>query len=177
MEQGATSVTMAGGSFFRAGRDRSGIYAVVENVRSLFNVGAIFRSADGVDASGVILTGFTGCPPRKEIERVALGADASVPWVYYERSSEAIADLRQHGIPVIGLERCSTSLDYRDTTFTRPVAFVVGHEVEGVQPETLALCDRVVHLPMLGEKVSLNVSVAAGVMFYALLGDRREDPS
>ena len=139
---------MAGGSFFNAGIDRSGIYVVVENVRSLFNVGAIFRSADGVGASGVLLTGFTGQPPRKEISRVALGADEYVPWAYYPDALSAIGDLREQGVPV---------------------AFVVGHEVEGVRPETLEACDSIIHLPMLGQKVSLNVSVAAGIMLYRLL--------
>ena len=160
---------MAGGSFFGAGDERSGIYVVVENVRSLFNVGAIFRSADGVNASGVILTGFTGCPPRKEISRVALGADASVPWVYCPSATEAIGELREHGVAVLALEHTEDSIDYREVLITRPVAFVVGHEVEGVRPDTIVACDHAIHLPMLGSKVSLNVSVAAGVMLYALL--------
>jgi 23S rRNA (guanosine2251-2'-O)-methyltransferase len=163
-------VTMAGGSFFDVAPPRSGIYVVVENVRSLFNVGAIFRSADGVNASGVVLTGFTGCPPRKEISRVALGADESVPWTYYATAVEAIADLQAHNIPVLALEHTEDSIDYREAKISCPVAFVVGHEVEGVQSQTLAHCDCAVHLPMLGAKVSLNVSVAAGVMLYALLG-------
>ncbi|MBS12595.1 MAG: RNA methyltransferase [Gemmatimonadetes bacterium] len=160
---------MAGGSFFNAGIDRSGIYVVVENVRSLFNVGAIFRSADGVGASGVLLTGFTGQPPRKEISRVALGADEYVPWAYYPDALSAIGDLREQGVQVLALESSPESIDYREQAFHFPVAFVVGHEVEGVRPETLEACDSIIHLPMLGQKVSLNVSVAAGIMLYRLL--------
>ena len=177
VEQGATSITMAGGSFFNVDGDRSGIYVVVENVRSLFNVGAIFRSADGVNAAGVVLTGFTGCPPRKEISRVALSADESVPWVYYATAIEAITEFRTHGITVVALEHTQDSVDYRQAGIARPVAFVVGHEVEGVRPETVAACDCSVHIPMLGKKVSLNVSVAAGVMFYALLGTKSANRS
>jgi len=163
---------MAGGSFFSAGAGRSGIYAVAENVRSLFNVGAIFRSADGVNASGVVLTGFTGAPPRKEISRVALGADASVPWVYYPEPVVAIQDLKAHGVAVVALEDAEDAVDYRSYPYTFPVAFVLGHEVEGVSDEVLACCDATVRIPMLGEKVSLNVSVAAGVMMYQLLTAR-----
>jgi len=162
-------VTMAGGSFFSAGAGRSGVYVVVENVRSLFNVGAIFRSADGVNASGVVLTGFTGCPPRKEIGRVALGADETVPWTYYAKTAEAISDLRTQGVSVVALEATEESIDYRQAEYEFPAAFVVGHEVEGVTPATIADCDAVIHIPMLGSKISLNVSVAAGILLYDLL--------
>ncbi len=145
------------------------IYAVVENVRSLFNVGAIFRSADGVNASGIYLTGFTGCPPRREISRVALGAEDTVPW-QYERDTEAVIDgLRAQGVQVIALEQARESVDFRTFPYHFPVAVILGHEVMGVCPETLTLCDGVVHIPMLGHKMSLNVSVAAGVMLYELL--------
>ncbi len=169
-------MTMPGGSFFSTGARRNGIYVVVENVRSLFNVGAIFRSADGVGAAGVLLTGFTGCPPRKEISRVALGADETVPWAYYPTTVEAIEDLRLHGISAIALERSEGSIDCRHAAYNFPVAFVVGHEVEGVTGATIDACDAVVHIPMLGSKASLNVSVAAGIMFYTLLSANTTDP-
>ena len=145
------------------------IYAVVENVRSLFNVGALFRTADGVRASGLYLTGFTGCPPRKEIRRVALGAEDTVPWQYEPDSYVVIEGLKAQGVQVVALEQTSESVDYRPFQYHMPVAFVVGHEVEGVRPETVAICDGVVEIPMLGEKASLNVSVAGGIMFYELL--------
>ena len=145
------------------------IYVVAENVRSLFNVGAIFRTADGVAAAGVYLTGFTGCPPRKEIRRVALGAEMSVPWTYVRDPLEAIASLKGKGIQVIALEQTAQSVDFRVFSYRLPVAVVVGHEVEGVRPETLAACDGTVQIPMLGQKHSLNVSVASGVMLYELL--------
>jgi len=145
------------------------IYAVVENVRSLFNVGAVFRSADGINASGLYLTGFTGCPPRKEISRVALGAEETVPW-HYERNTLAVVDtLHSQNVQVVALEQTSNSVDYRTFPYQWPVAVVFGHEVTGVQKETLDVCDGVVHIPMLGHKVSLNVSVAAGIMLYQLL--------
>ena len=148
---------------------RHPIYVIVENVRSLFNVGAIFRTADGVGAAGIYLTGFTGRPPRKEIRRVALGAEMSVPWVYVRDPLEAIASLRERGVQVVALEQTGRSVDYRSFPYRLPVAVVVGHEVEGVRSEVLDACDGVVHIPMLGRKTSLNVSVAGGVMLYELL--------
>lgn len=145
------------------------IYVVVENVRSLFNVGAIFRTADGVRAAGIYLTGFTGCPPRKEIHRVALGAEMSVPWTYVKNSFEAIQSLKQRGVQVVALEQTEQSADFRIFSYCLPVAVVVGHEVQGIRSETLGICDGIVHIPMLGHKHSLNVSVASGVMLYELL--------
>lgn len=145
------------------------IYIVLENVRSLFNVGALFRSADGVCASGVYLTGFTGQPPRKEISRVALGAEDTVPWLYERDTVAVIQMLRQHGVHIIALEQTSRSVNYTAFSYRLPVAVVVGHEVEGVRPETVAACDGAVHLPMRGQKASLNVSVAGGIMLYHLL--------
>ena len=148
---------------------RHPIFVVVENVRSLFNVGAIFRSADGVRAQEVFLTGFTGCPPRKEIHRVALGAENAVPWTYVRNPLSAIGDLRARGVQVVALERVAEGLDFRTFPYRLPTAIVVGHEVEGVRPETLDACDGSVQIPMCGEKTSLNVSVASGIMLYELL--------
>lgn len=152
-----------------ADTERLPIYVVVENVRSLFNVGAIFRTADGVCVTRIYLTGFTGCPPRKEIRRVALGAEDVVSWTYCCSSLEAIEDLHRQGVQVVALEQAETSVDFRRFPYRLPVGFVVGHEVDGVRPETMEACDGIVQIPMLGHKVSLNVSVASGVMCYELL--------
>jgi len=148
---------------------RHPIYVVVENVRSLFNVGAIFRTADGVHVARIFLTGFTGYPPRKEIRRVALGAETSVPWTYTRCTLEAIETLKAQGVQTLALEQTPHSVDFRTFPYRLPVAVVLGHEVEGVRPETVAACDGAVCIPMLGQKTSLNVSVAGGVMLYELL--------
>lgn len=145
------------------------IYVVLENVRSLFNVGAVFRTADGVGAAGIYLTGFTGCPPRKEIHRVALGAEETVDWAYVRNPVSAIECLQEQGVQVIALEQTDGSVDFREFSYRFPVAVVLGHEVEGVRPETVAACDGAVHIPMCGHKTSLNVSVAGGVILYDLL--------
>lgn len=152
-----------------SGADTNPIYIIVENVRSLFNVGAIFRSADGVRASGVYLTGFTGQPPRKEINRVALGADEAVPYLYEQNTLTVIQYLKKQNVQVIALEKTNTSVNFQTFAYQKPVAVVVGNEVEGVRPQTLDACDHVVHLPMCGQKISLNVSVASGIILYKLL--------
>jgi 23S rRNA (guanosine2251-2'-O)-methyltransferase len=149
--------------------DRNPIFIVAENVRSLFNVGALFRSADGINAAGVYLTGFTGYPPRKEIRRVALGAEDTVPWIYEQDTTVVLETLKGEGIQTVALEKTPNSVDYRLFAYTFPVAIVVGHEVDGVQMETLESCDAVVSIPMLGQKASLNVSVSGGIILYELL--------
>ena len=146
--------------------ERNPIYVIVENVRSLFNVGAIFRAADGVRARKIFLTGFTGAPPRPEIAKVALGAECAVPWVRRGDTRSVIRDLRREGVHVLGLERTDRSLDFQDYAYPFPVAVVVGHEIAGVAEETLSACDACVHIPMCGAKRSLNVSVASGVLLY-----------
>lgn len=152
---------------------RNPIYVIVENVRSLFNVGAIFRAADGVKAQRVFLTGFTGHPPRPEIQKVALGADRAVPWTHCPDTRSVICALRREGVRVLALERTEQSVDFQAYPYSFPVAVVVGHEVAGIAPETLSACDACVHIPMCGTKRSLNVSVACGVLLYEVLRHAR----
>lgn len=144
------------------------IIGIVENVRSLYNVGAIFRTADGAGLSKLILCGITGCPPRDEIRKAALGAEETVPWSYAATASEAIRELKQSGYWILALEKspASTCLYELDVHF--PLALIVGHEFHGITPETLHQADAVAHLPMFGQKTSLNVSVAFGVAVYEL---------
>ncbi|MFT5365179.1 MAG: 23S rRNA (guanosine2251-2'-O)-methyltransferase [Candidatus Latescibacterota bacterium] len=152
-----------------SGDQTNPIYIIVENVRSLFNVGAIFRSADGINASGIYLTGFTGQPPRKEINRVALGADETVPYLYERDTLSVIQYLKTQNVQVIALEKTTSSVDYHTFAYQKPVAVIVGNEVEGIRPQTLEACDSIVHIPMCGQKISLNVSVASGIILYELL--------
>ena len=122
----------------------------------------------GETPSRETVTSVLSPPPRREISRVALGAEESIPWVAYPTTEEAILDLRHHGISVIALESTDESIDYLEAPVTFPAAIVVGHEVEGVMPATLEACDYAIHLPMHGKKISLNVSVAAGIALYGL---------
>jgi tRNA G18 (ribose-2'-O)-methylase SpoU len=152
---------------------------LLEDVRSLWNVGSAFRTADGAGFSKLYLCGITGCPPRKQIAKTSLGAEDHVPWEYYTGALEILPDLRASGVQVLGLEQTGESRPLKEAgargLLRAPLCLVVGNEVAGVSAETLAQCDLVCHLPMRGVKASLNVAVAFGIGAYlvreALDGD------
>ena len=145
------------------------LYCLAENIRSLYNVGSIFRTSDAVMLSHLYLTGFTGFPPRKEIDKTALGAVDSVPWSHHPDSTEAVRQLKQKDIRIIALEHTSRSVLYMDHEFEFPFCLVIGNEVDGISEALLRESDEAIEIPMLGLKQSLNVSVAYGVvMFHAL---------
>jgi len=140
--------------------------AVLDNLRSLHNVGSIFRTADGAGVEKLYLCGMTGTPPRPEIRKAALGAEETVAWEYFATTREALQHLRAEGFHLIALEPAENSIDFRAAQYKFPLALVVGHEFEGIAPEILAECDMIVSLPMHGRKHSLNVAVAFGVAAY-----------
>ena len=149
--------------------DRLPFYCLAENIRSLYNVGSIFRTSDAVLLKCLYLTGYTGYPPRKEIDKTALGAVDSVQWKHKTDPIEAALELREQNIPLIALEHTTNSVPYTDYTFSFPFCLIVGNEVEGISEPLLKYTDASVEIPMLGLKQSLNVSVAYGVvMFHAL---------
>jgi len=137
-----------------------------ENIRSLHNVGSIFRTSDAVRVQELILSGFTPCPPRPEIEKTALGATDSVPWNYYSEAQTVFDRLRKEDIPVVVLEHTADSIRYTDFDWKLPVCLVLGNEVEGVSAGVVEQADFSVEIPMLGMKQSLNVSVAYGILVY-----------
>ncbi|HEY9678126.1 MAG TPA: RNA methyltransferase [Drouetiella sp.] len=145
---------------------------LVEDVRSLWNVGSIFRTADGAGFDEVILTGITGSPPRKEIAKVSLGAEEQLDWRYFVSSVDIVPELKAQGVLIIGLEKNTESAPLHDVLnsgrVSSPLCLIVGNEVTGLSPESLALCDIVCELPMRGFKESLNVSVAFGVAAYQI---------
>lgn len=143
-------------------------YTLVENVRSLYNVGAIFRTADGAGVNKVFLTGITGRPPQKEIRKVALGAEENVPWEYVKDPIEIIRKLKSENIRIVVLECTETSVLYDEITYDQPLCLVIGNEYHGVSQEVLNEADQVVHIPMRGKKISLNVSVAFGIAAYQI---------
>lgn len=144
--------------------------AVLDNIRSLHNVGAIFRTADAAGVHKLYLCGMTGSPPRQEIRKAALGAEETVAWEYYKQTHEALEKLKREGYFIVALESTPQSVDYRRAAYRLPLALVVGHEFNGIAPEILARCDTIVSLPMRGTKMSLNVAVAFGVAAYAIAG-------
>ncbi len=152
---------------------RHPVRVVCENIRSLYNVGAIFRTADGALIEELHLCGYTGYPPRKEIDKTALGAVTSVPWSRHEDTTGLIVDLKKKGYHCVALEHTRHSLEYNSFHYSWPLCLVIGNEVEGVTPEVLALCDDAVEIPMYGLKQSLNVSVAFGILAYHVVENFR----
>jgi tRNA G18 (ribose-2'-O)-methylase SpoU len=152
------------------GKERNPIYVLIDNVRSLYNVGSIFRTSDGALIQKLILTGYTPHPPRHEIEKTALGATNSVSWEYYKDPIEAIKKIKDEGIKIIALEHTDKSMPYYDIKKSDfPACLVVGNEIKGIQEEILKYTDIAIEIPMFGIKQSLNVAVAYGIALYDLV--------
>jgi len=149
--------------------ERSPIYLVLDNIRSSHNVGAMFRTADSVLIKKIYLCGITGTPPRPEIDKTALSTVQFVPWEYSRSTAEVLKKLKSEGVQIVALEQCHESVDYREADYHFPVALVLGHEIDGVSEEALALCDLAISLPMLGMANSLNVATACGIALHNLL--------
>lgn len=150
----------------------SGLSVLVEDVRSLWNVGSILRTADGAGFDKVYLAGITGAPPRKEIAKTSLGAEDTVPWEYCPCSVSILRRLKDLDYFLLALEyvegKMRLSHLIRQNELAKPLCLIVGNEVTGVSRETLSLCDEVAILPMRGVKESLNVAVAFGIAAYML---------
>lgn len=141
---------------------------VLPNIRSRHNVGAIFRTADGAGVDKLYLTGYTPCPPHKDIDKVALGAEQTMPWEYAKQTTRVLKDLKAKGFTIVGLEQTKKSASIYAWKPTKPVCLVLGNEVTGLTANIKACCDLFVDLPMRGSKNSLNVSVAAGIAMYEI---------
>ncbi|HTS49863.1 MAG TPA: RNA methyltransferase [Bryobacteraceae bacterium] len=142
---------------------------VLDNVRSLYNVGAFFRTADAAACEKLYLCGITGRPPKPAITKTALGSEDTVAWQYSPAATAAIADLRKRGYEIAAIETSRRAVDLFDWQPSFPVCLMFGHETDGLAPELLAMCDTFVRIPMLGRKHSLNVATAGGIAIYELL--------
>lgn len=146
---------------------RHPLTVVVDNVRSLYNVGSIFRSCDAALVEKLYLCGFSPFPPRKEISKTALGAEESVPWEYVYDVREVLHRLRGEGRRIAALEHTTGSISCFDLTPDLfPLAVVVGNEITGISDDALADCDMALEIPMFGVKQSLNVAVATGILCF-----------
>lgn len=152
-----------------AGKKRFPVAVVLENIRSLYNVGAIFRTCDGAFIEKIYICGYTGFPPRKEIDKTALGSTESVPWERVPNTYEVIYRLRSKGFQIVSLEQCRSSVPYDQAEYRFPLCLVLGNEVSGVSDGIVAAGDLAVDIPMYGLKQSLNVSVAAGIALYRII--------
>jgi 23S rRNA (guanosine2251-2'-O)-methyltransferase len=146
------------------------VMVVLDNIRSMHNVGSVFRTADAFLAEGICLCGYTPQPPHRDIHKTALGATETVDWMYFSTTLEAVQALKERGYRIYAVEQTegSTSLE-RFTPSDRKIAVVFGNEVEGVNAEILPLCDGYIEIPQMGMKHSLNISVAAGIVLWEIV--------
>ncbi|MBN8705254.1 MAG: RNA methyltransferase [Bacteroidetes bacterium] len=149
---------------------RHPVTVLVHNVRSLYNVGSIFRTSDAAGIEKLILCGYTGYPPRKEIEKTALGSTASVAWEYEADIKVALQKLKDAGYKIAALEIATPSRHYTDlATSDFPLAMIIGNEITGVDDDLMDFCDFAIEIPQFGIKQSLNVAVAYGVGVFGIV--------
>jgi len=144
------------------------LVVVLDHVRSLYNVGSVFRTSDAFRVKRILLCGITATPPNAEIHKTALGAEDSVEWKYYEKTEDAIDCLRHEGYTILAVEQCEGSTMLSDVSVEegKLYAVVFGNEVKGVQQQIVDKCDGCIEIPQYGTKHSLNVSVTAGIVIY-----------
>ena len=150
--------------------EKQPLVVVLDHVRSLYNVGSVFRSSDAFRIAGVCLCGITAQPPHPEIHKTALGAEDSVPWRYFNQTEDAVAWLKELGYEVLAVEQCegSTLLQDFQRKPGRKYAIVLGNEVKGVQQQIVDMCDGCLEIPQFGTKHSMNVSVTMGIVLWQM---------
>jgi 23S rRNA (guanosine2251-2'-O)-methyltransferase len=154
-------------------------YVICDNIRSLENIGSIFRTSDALGVAKIYLCGISGKTPawetglHKKIAKTALGAEKTVLFEYYKNTSKLIDKLKERKINIIALEQSKKAIEYTKFNPKFPLALIVGNEVEGVSKKILKKCDKIIFLPMLGQKESLNVSVAFGVAGYNIINIKK----
>jgi tRNA G18 (ribose-2'-O)-methylase SpoU len=144
-------------------------YVICDNIRSLENIGSIFRTSDALGVSKIFLCGISGKPPNHKISKTALGAEETIPFEYCRQTGRLIDKLKKDKISVVALEQAKDAIEYTKFKPQFPLALILGNEVKGVSKKILKKCDRIIFLPMSGKKESLNVSVAFGVAGYKII--------
>lgn len=154
--------------------EKNSVIPVLENIRSAYNVGSVFRTADAFLLEAIYITGYTCIPPHKEIKKTALGAEETVEWKHFTNATEAIKYLREAGYKVYAVEQAKDSLKLQDATFGAEdkIAVIFGNEVTGVEQDTMLQCDGCIEIPQLGMKHSLNIATAAGVVLWEIVRRR-----
>lgn len=148
--------------------EKSPFAIVLDNVRSHNNVGSVFRTADAFLTSKIYLCGITARPPHRDIQKTALGATESVEWKYFEKTADAVRELKEEGYKIIGVEQAEGSVGLQNFAVEKgqKYAFVFGHEVNGVSQEIIDQCDMCVEIPQFGTKHSFNIAVSAGIVLW-----------
>ena len=154
--------------------DKFQVVVVLENIRSAYNVGSVFRTSDAFLIEAIYIVGYSAKPPHKEIKKTALGAEETVRWTYFKTSAEAIADLRKNGYKVFAVEQAEGSRELHLFPFLdeQKIAVVFGNEVTGVEQSTILACDGCIEIPQMGMKHSLNIATAAGVVLWEIIRKR-----
>lgn len=152
------------------------LVVVLDQVRSLHNIGAVFRTSDAFLVNRICLCGITATPPHPEMHKTALGAELTVDWKYYKNTQDAVNELHKDGYTVMAIEQCEGSTSLSDLKFEsdKKYAIVMGNEVKGVQQEVVDMCDGCIEIPQYGTKHSLNVSVTAGIVLWEFANKMRE---
>jgi 23S rRNA (guanosine2251-2'-O)-methyltransferase len=145
------------------------VSVLLDNVRSLYNVGAFFRTAEAAGCEKLYLCGITGRPPKRGITKTALGSEETVAWEHRTGALSLAAELHASGHEIAAVETSARAVDLFDWRPSFPVCVLFGHETDGLSPDLLGLCDTQVRIPMLGRKHSLNVATAGGIVIYELL--------
>lgn len=148
--------------------EKSNFVIVLDNVRSQSNVGSIFRTADAFLTEAIYLCGITATPPHREIQKTALGATESVTWKYYNKTSEAISELKGSGYKILGIEQTEGSVELQDLKIIKgeKYALIFGHEVNGVDQDIINICDECVEIPQFGTKHSFNIAISVGIVLW-----------
>lgn len=147
------------------------LVVVLDNVRSLNNIGSVFRTSDAFRVAQICLCGICSTPPHRDIHKTALGAEDSVDWKYYEETTDCVAELKAKGYLVYAVEQVDTSIMLDKLQLPEnhpPIAIIFGNEVEGVDDEVIPMCDGCLEIPQFGTKHSLNISIAAGITIWQL---------
>jgi len=149
--------------------ERNPFYVLLDNIRSVHNVGAMFRTADATLVKKIFLSGFTATPPREDIAKTALVTLKSVPWEYHQDPIKLVNDLKKQGVKIVSLEITDESIDYTATCYNFPLLLIVGNELTGIRDELIDISDISVKIPMLGKANSLNVATSFGIALYEIL--------
>ena len=154
--------------------DKFPIIVILENIRSAYNVGSVFRTADAFLIQAIYIIGYSAKPPHKEIKKTALGAEETVEWKYFSTAAEAIASLKKTGYKTFAVEQAEKSQWLHNLKFSKKekIALVFGNEVTGVEQSTIHLCNGCIEIPQLGMKHSLNIATAAGVVLWEMVKQR-----
>lgn len=157
--------------------EKTPVIVVLENIRSAYNVGSVFRTADAFLVEAIYIIGYSAKPPHKEIKKTALGAEETVTWKYFKTTAEAAEELKRLGFTIYAAEQAEGSykLNAIDFEADEKIAVVFGNEVTGVEQSTIQLCDGCLEIPQLGMKHSLNIATAVGVVLWELVRKRLKD--